>query len=191
LILTAGLEHPAMTMPSSRPQSAREAFGQSLGGLMSPRRSPEQGQRPRGRVPLKVIVALVSAILLVATATHIVPAVRAGLHDGTRGTWVATTKVCHRSACLWSGKFVAPGGHVLATGADYVGALPAGTKAGTSVPALYTGSSSSVFPASGSDLWVELLVGLLVSLFGLYWSTNKWVADYFRERRKTVRIPGL
>jgi hypothetical protein len=32
---------------------------------------------------------------------------------------------------------------------------------------------------------------LLVSLLGLYWATHTWVANYLRERRNTVQIPGL
>jgi uncharacterized membrane protein YfcA len=122
---------------------------------------------------------------------HIVPAVRAGFHDGTRGSWIAAARVCHRSACTWSGKFVAPGGHVLATAAQYVGALPRAVQAGTSIPALFTGSASQVFPVTGSDLWVEMAIALLVSALGLYWSTHKWVGNYLREHRNTADIPRL
>lgn len=183
-----------MSLPSSGPRSAREAFGQSFTGrLGSPRsgQDPSQGQRPRGRLPLRPVVAVVSAILLVASATHIVPALRAGLHDGTRGTWIATSKVCHHSACIWSGKFEAPGGHVLLTSAQYAGPMPKGIQAGTSVQALFTGSSGLVFPITGSDLWIELMIALLVSLFGLYWSTHKWIAGYLRQRRDSPQITGL
>ncbi len=185
-----------MSLPSSGPRSAREAFGQSFGGRLTgttPRQNQGQGQgqRPRGRLPLKLIVGVVSALLLVATAAHIVPAVRAGLHDGTRGSWVATTKVCHRSACIWNGKFVATGGHVLVTSAQYAGPIPKGIQAGTSLPALDAGGSGLVFPLTGSDLWVELVIGLLASLLGLYWASHKWVADYLREHRNTAKISQI
>jgi hypothetical protein len=187
-----------MNVPPSGPKSAREAFGQSFGGRLTGLATGQgqnkggQGQapRPRGRLPLRPIVAIVSAILLVATAIHILPAIRAGLHDGTRGAWIATTEACHRSACVWSGKFVAPGGHVLVTSAQYAGLMPKGIHAGTTVPALFTGGSL-VFPVTGSDLWIELVIGLLVSLLGLYWASHTWVAGYLRERRNTVQIAQI
>jgi hypothetical protein len=185
-----------MSLPSSGPpRSAREAFGQTLGGRFTGLTSGQnqdtgQGQRRRGRLPLKPIVGAVSAVLLVVTALHILPAIRAGLHDGTRGAWVATGKVCHRSACIWNGKFVAPGGHVLVASAQYAGPMPRGIQSGTSVPALFTGGGL-VFPVNGSDLWVELVIGLLVSMLGLYWASHRWVANYLRERNNTVQIPGI
>jgi hypothetical protein len=183
-----------MSTPSSGPRSAREAFGQDFGrftGLRSSQKQDSgQSQRPRGRLPMRIVVGVVSAILLVATATHIVPAVRAGLRDGTHGAWVATGKVCHGAACIWNGKFVATGGHVLVTNAQYAGRMPTGIHAGTSVPALFTGGGL-VFPVTGSDLWIELAIGMLVSILGLYWASNRWLATYLRERRNTVQIPGI
>jgi hypothetical protein len=185
-----------MSVPPSAPKSAREAFGQTLGGrftgLATGRAQNQGGQnlRPRGRLPLRPVVAIVSALLLVATAVHILPAIRAGLHDGTRGAWIATTDACRKSVCIWNGKFVAPGGHVLVASAHYAGLMPKGIHAGTSVPALFTGGGL-VFPVTGSDLWIELVIGLLVSLLGLYWATHTWMANYLRERRNTVQIPGL
>jgi hypothetical protein len=185
-----------MSLPPSGPKSAREAFGQTFGGRFTGLGSGQnqnqgQRQRPRGRLPLKPIVGVVSAILLVATAVHIVPAVRAGLHDGTRGSWIATTKTCHRSACIWNGKFVEHGGHVLLTSAHYVGLVPKGIQAGTTVPALFTGGSGLVFPVTGSDLWIELVIALLASMLGLYWAGHRWVADYLRERRNTAHITRI
>ncbi len=184
-----------MSQPPSAPRSARDAFGQSFGAAGSPASRPAKTKtsapRQRSRLPLKLIVGILSAILLVSSAIHIGPAVRAGLHDGTRGTWVATTKSCHRSACVWNGKFVDPGGHVLVTSAQYAGHIPTGIHAGTAVPALFTGGSGLVYPVTGSDLWIELLIALLVSLLGLYWSSHKWVAEYLRERRNKPQIPGI
>jgi hypothetical protein len=184
-----------MSLPSSQPKSAREAFGQSFGGRrfsgLTTGQDPDKPQRPRARLPLKLIVGVVSIGLLVSTALHIVPAMRAGMHDGMRGNWVATTQTCHRSACIWNGKFVIPGGHVMMASTHYAGQLPKGTQAGTTVPALFTGGSGLVFPAAGSDLWIGLLIALLASILGLYWASNKLVANYIRERRSTVQIPGL
>jgi hypothetical protein len=189
-----------MSLPPP-PKSARQAFGQSFGagrftGLATGQgrgQGQGQGQVPagRGRLPIKLIVGVLSAILLVSSAIHIVPAVRAGLGDGTRGTWVATTKSCHRSACIWDGKFVVPGGHVLLTSTQYAGHMPLGIHVGTAVPALFTGGSGLVFPVTGSDLWIELLIALVLSALGLYWASHRWVAEYVRERRATPQIPGI
>ena len=73
-----------MSVPPSAPKSARDAFGQSFGGRftgLATGQGQNQGgrdSRPRGRLPLKPIVAVVSAILLVATAIHILPAICVG-----------------------------------------------------------------------------------------------------------------
>jgi hypothetical protein len=163
---------------SSEPASAQGASG-PLGG-----RRADLGTvpRPRSRMPAKLVIGVVSALLVIGSAAHLLPAIRAGLHDGTRGLWVATTKRCVRSACNWSGKFVSPHGHVLAASAQYDGRLPAGIHAGTSVAGLFTGSGL-VFPVSGSDLWISQLVALAVGALGLYWSSHRFVRNYLQERR--------
>lgn len=178
-----------MSLSSPPPRSAREAFGLQLGGLMGS--SNPQSRGPRGRLPIKLIVGIVSAFLLVTSVPHLAPAVRAGLHDGTRGTWVATTKTCHKSACMWTGNFVTPGGHVAVASTHYAGPIPAGTRAGYSIPALFTGGSGVVFPITGSDLWIELVIALLASVIGLYWATHAWVAERLtRSGQPGVLPPG-
>jgi hypothetical protein len=168
-----------MSLPSPPPRSAREALSRPLGSLMGPSNSPiTDGSRgPRRRLPLKLIVGAVSAFLLVSTGLDVVPAVRAGLHDGTRGTWVATTRTCNRNACVWTGKFVTAGGRVIVASAHYAGPVPVGTTPGTSEPALFTGDSNLVYPTAGSDLWIELVIAFLASILGLYWASHVWVAD--------------
>jgi hypothetical protein len=181
-----------VSLPSSQPRSAREAFDRTFGGRFGglPRdQGPDQRPGRRLPLPIKPIVAVLSAILLVSTALDIVPAMRAGLHDGTRGEWVATTKACHGSACLWRGEFIASGGRVLIVGAQYAGQLPRSIGAGTRVPALFTGGSSLVYPVTGSDLWIELLVAMLLSGLGLYWASRKWLIRYLHKIRKTPQAP--
>lgn len=146
--------------------------------------NPSAVPRTRSRVPARLIVGVLCALIFFTTATRIAPAVRAGLREGTRGEWVATTKKCVRSACAWKGNFVLPDGHVELTSAQYDGQLPAPVHAGTSVAARYTGGSGLVFPASGSDLWISLLVAMGLSLLGLYWAARPYLTRYFRRRRE-------
>jgi hypothetical protein len=134
-------------------------------------------------MPGRLVVGALSAVLLVALGDRLVPAIRAGLHDGTRGFWVATTKTCARSACSWNGKFVSASGHVVLSSAQYYGRLPSGIRAGSSVAGLFTGGSGIVFPATGSDLWMSLLAGLALAALGLYWSSHRLVKNYIRQRR--------
>lgn len=141
-------------------------------------------QRRNPLILMRIVVAGLAAILLFGSITHIAPAVRAGLHEGTRGYWVVTGRTCSRKACFWTGKFVLPSGHVQVASAQYSGQIPAGIHAGTRIPALYTGSNL-LFPTTGSDLWISLLVAIVVALLGLYWATHRWIAGYFRQRADT------
>jgi hypothetical protein len=143
---------------------------------------------PRGRshLPARLIVGILSALLLFVTATHLGPAIRAGRREGTQGYWVATAKHCVRSACTWNGQFVSQNGHVLLSSAQYAGRLPAGIHAGTRIAALFPGGSGLVYPASGSDGWISLLVGLVLAVIGLCWSSYRLVAKYLRDRANTT-----
>jgi hypothetical protein len=129
------------------------------------------------------MVAFLALLLLFGTATHLEAAIKAGLGDGTKGTWIATSQTCVHKACTWNGKFVAPGGQVLLSKVSYDGKLPASIGAGTSVPALDTGGAGLVFPATGSDLWISLLIAFFIALGALYWASHRWVADFIRQRR--------
>jgi len=142
---------------------------------------PQVIPQARSRLPGRLIIGVVSALMLFVTATHLMPAIRAGLRDGSHGHWVATAKHCARSICSWSGRFVSPDGHVLLSSAQYAGRLPAGVHAGTSVTGLYPGGSL-VYPPTGSDEWISLLVLLILAVGGLYWSSHRLVAKYFRDR---------
>lgn len=140
----------------------------------------------RSRLPMRLLVGALAALILVGTATHIGPAFRAGMHDGTRGAWVVTGRTCVRNACTWKGKFVTPGGHVLVTSAQFSGQVPAGTHVGTSVAGLYPGGGL-IFPAAGSDLWISLLIAIVLSLLALVWASRPLISNYLRQRAE----PGL
>jgi hypothetical protein len=143
---------------------------------------PQVIPQGRSRLPARPVIGILSALLLFVTATHIVPAIRAGLRDGTEGHWVATAKHCARSVCTWSGRFVSPNGHVVLSSAQYAGRLPVGVHNGTSVAGLYPGGSGLVYPPTGSDEWISLLVLLILAAAGLYWSSHRLVAKYLRDR---------
>jgi hypothetical protein len=146
-------------------------------------------QRRNSLTLIRIVVAVLAVILLFGSATHIAPAVRAGLHEGTRGYWVVTGQTCSRRACVWTGNFVLPDGHVQVASVHYDGTNPAGIHAGTRIPALYTGGGLA-FPITGSDLWISLLVAMVASLLGLYWATHTWIAGYFRQRADTSGLAG-
>jgi hypothetical protein len=137
----------------------------------------------RRRLPGRLIVGVLSALVLLVTATHLLPAIRAGLRDGTHGYWVATAERCVRSACTWTGRFVSPNpnGHVLLSSAQYAGRLPVGVHAGTSVAGLFPGGGL-VYPLTGSDEWISLAVLLVLAVAGLYWSSHRLVAKFVRDR---------
>jgi len=177
---------PAATPGRAQPRQGAPApvRPQSLFGGLGGGPAPANGTVPRGRsrVPIRLVIAILSLLLLAGTATHIGPAIRAGMHDGTHGQWIATTRKCAHSACIWEGKFVSDG-RVVLTGAQYDGQMPQVVHAGTSVAGLYSGGSV-VFPANGSDLWISLLVAMVVSVLALYWAVHRYVIGYFRARRE-------
>jgi hypothetical protein len=142
--------------------------------------------RGRSRMPLRIVVGALAALLLVGSAVHLGPAIKAGLHDGTRGSWVATSRTCNKASCIWQGKFVLPDGQVKVASAQYSGQLPQTLHAGTTIPALDTGEAGLVFPATGSDLWISLLVGMLISALALYWAARKPLSEYLSKRRETA-----
>jgi hypothetical protein len=55
------------------------------------------------------------------------------------------------------------------------------------IPVLYPGGNL-VFPTTGSDLWISLVVAIVVALLGLYWASHKWVAGYLRQRNDSTRL---
>lgn len=144
------------------------------------------GQRRDSTVLTRIMIGAVALILLVGAVTHLVPAVRAGLHHGIRGSWVATGLSCAKKACTWSGKFVLPDGHVELARAQYDGTVPGGIHVGSTIPALYPGGSGLVYPTTGSDQWISLLVAIAVALLGLYWASHRWIAAYLRGRREAT-----
>jgi hypothetical protein len=145
--------------------------------------------RGRSRIPTRALVGIVAALMLLGSAAHLSSAIKAGRHEGTRGTWVATGKECsHVGGCVWRGKFVLPGGHVELTNASYIGAIPHVIHVGTAVAGLYPGGSALVFPLSGSTLWVSMLIGAIVGALGLVWACYRPARNYLEHRRNAVIV---
>jgi hypothetical protein len=181
-----------MSWPANESATPSAGAGDLFGASANPASGSNSSQRNRGRLPIRLVVGVLSAILLVGSALHIEPAIKAGMHDGTRGSWVATSSQCgKRTGCVWHGKFVTSTGHVLVSDVGYAGSIPGDIHPGTSVPALYPGGSGLVFPASGSNLWISLLVGIVLGLLGLFWASHRWVAELIRERRAPVLLARL
>jgi hypothetical protein len=172
-----------MTMMPSRQPGSVPRYGGRRQGNANPSAHPG-----RSRLPARFLVGALAAILLVGSAVHLAPAIKAGLHEGTGGSWVATGKTCSKSACVWNGKFVLADGQVRYAKTQFSGQLPDNLHAGTSLPALDTGESGLVFPAAGSDLWISLLVALILSALALYWAARKPLLDYLRDRRETAAL---
>jgi len=159
-----------MSRPSTEPGSPASARppGRLLsGGLGGPSGTP----RNRSRVPLRLVVGVLAAFLFVGSAVHLGPAIKAGLKDGTRGSWVATTRTCGKTGCVWKGNFVLPGGQVGETSVDYDGRLPVSLHAGTSVPALAVGVPLGryyqlyyVFPFTQQQSFMALIQRVLVGV---------------------------
>lgn len=180
-----------MSWPSNEPSSAPRGMSSLLGVGRTSTTGADDRPRTRARLPMRLVLGALSALLVIGSALHLGPAIKAGLHDGTRGSWVATTSQCRlRTGCLWHGKFVLPNGHVLLANASYSGPFPAHIHTGTSLAGIYPGGGL-VFPASGSDLWISLVVGLVLGLLGLYWASHRWVAGYIRERRTPALLRRL
>ena len=135
---------------------------------------------------MRFVAGALGLILLLGSAVHVAPAIRAGLHDGIRGSWVATSQRCSKTACIWSGKFVLPGGQVKIASAQYGGRLPLAIHAGSRVPALDTGQAGLVYSANGSDLWISLIIAMAVGALALFWAVRRPLRDYLRRRRETV-----
>ena len=147
---------------------------------------PAGARTARNRIPMRFVTGALGLILLLGSAVHVAPAIRAGLHDGIRGTWVASSQRCSKTACIWSGKFVLPGGQVKIASAQYSGRLPLSIHAGSRVPALDTGQAGLVYSANGSDLWISLIIAMAVGALALFWAVRRPLRDYLQRRRETV-----
>ncbi|HXZ66144.1 MAG TPA: hypothetical protein VEH05_15500 [Streptosporangiaceae bacterium] len=170
-------ERPPPGLGPAPPDAAGAAY-RGLGG--GPRRR-------NSTVLVRAMVAVLAVILLFGSLTHLAPAVRAGLREGMRGYWVVTGRNCSRKACLWIGKFVLPNGHTQAASVQYAGQIPAGVHVGSRIAGLYPGGGL-VFPVTGSDLWISLVVAIALALLGLYWASHRFVVDFLRQRADSARL---
>jgi hypothetical protein len=134
-----------------------------------------------------VAVGAVAAMLIVAVAFALVPAIDAARGDGTTGTFTVSSSVCTvKLGCKWVGTFESPGRQPIQV--DYQGHLPSGAGPGTSVPAIHPGGSSDVFAPHGSAAWIDDL--LLVIVIGAVVALALWISPVtLPRRRRSVARP--
>jgi hypothetical protein len=128
-------------------------------------RSGKQAPR-RGHPEIRhLVIAILSAVAVMAVtgaALGLIPAIRAAGGNGTVGTFIVSSQPClpHRGGCAYTGTFEARSGNVVSH-VDYVGTLPAGSAAGSGIPARYAGYQQA-YPLRGSRTWATDLVFMLL-----------------------------
>ena len=132
------------------------------------------------------VAGVLSAVLLIGTADRLMPAIRAGLHHGTRGLWVATSEDMRavRLQLEWQVR--------VRRGPCRAGLGPVLRQAARWHPPWHVGRRAvhrrlrDRVPAAGSDLWILLLAALVAAALGLYWSSHGLVRNYLRQRRSSA-----
>jgi hypothetical protein len=136
-----------------------------------------------GAVAVTVGFLVASAVfglwLAISNATQLGPALRASHGQGIHGTFVATTQVCGKGGCSWTGNFVLPDGRVTVRDVPFNGGT-SNLQAGQTLPALNSGATSMVFPVGDHSTWVTQLVELV---FGALWFAGTATAFGFEVRR--------
>jgi hypothetical protein len=139
-----------------------------------------------------VAAGAIAAMLIVAVAFALGPAIEAARGDGTTGTFTVSSSVCTpKLGCKWVGTFASPGGQPIQV--NYEGNVPPGAGPGTSWPAIHPGGSSDVFATHGSHAWIPDL--LLAVVIGAVVGLALWISPISLSRRKPAaatrtRRPG-
>ena len=134
----------------------------------------------RGHIVL-VVVGAVAAMVIVAVAFALLPAIDAARGEGTTGTFTVSSSVCSvKLGCRWVGTFESAGSQPIQV--DYQGSLPGDAGPGTSVPARHPGGSSDVFAPHGSRVWIGDF--LLVVVIGAVVALALWISPISLSRRR-------
>lgn len=146
------------------------------------------GKRPAPYDPydlphrLGYIFFLGSFIILVAGVINLGPDLSAAHGQGTRGTWVARTRVCGQQGCRWKGDFLLPDGKETRHDVEYDGSPPH-IRAGLRVPALDTGDLDTVFPINGeSESGGGDILAIVFGAIGTLIFVTRWTHRHRRRR---------
>lgn len=157
-------------------------------------------RRPNMRLRLMnimIVWVIVSGVIVLGSATMLVPAWRAAHGGGVTGTFTLTEAMsCDRwqpprQRCGWFGDFRSADGRTVRHRLELADGLPPGARVGDTIAALDTGSSAQAYRLGDRDAWRSpagfLGIGLIPLTIGLLvlqpWS---WRAR-FRRARATGR----
>jgi hypothetical protein len=180
-----------------------------LSGILWPQRTPGPApriRRPSDDLPFEFLFSLIeligwrrfwwmlgvalSAFLLFAAGSHLGPALRAARGAGTRGTWVAEQCDGSPGECTWYGEFVLPDGTIAQRHVEYTGTVTPGY-AGQTLPALDSGADGEVYPVSGTDRWINDVIGVTAGGLALPLLIGRWLfvcRRRWRSRRAANRL---
>lgn len=131
-----------------------------------------------------------SALVLILAGSHLEPALRAAHGAGTRGVWVAEQCAGSVGDCIWYGEFVLPDGTIVHSHVRYAGTVTPGYL-GQTVPALDSGAGDEVYPVSGTDKWINDVLGLAaggLALLLLIWRCLLARRRRWRSRHLATRL---
>ena len=122
--------------------------------------------RQRRRLELShgglALAAALIAMAIIAAAFAVGPAITAARGEGEPGTFTIGSEQCQRrDGCTWYGTFISRSGKVT-PGVTYDGSLPADSRPGERIPAIFPGGLHAVFPAHDSLYWLPAILLMLV-----------------------------
>jgi hypothetical protein len=143
----------------------------------------------RGGWLLLAIILILAAGALIFGSVSVGPAFRAARAQGTHGVFIARHFACDRLSCRWDGPFESAAGRVLIRDVTY-GDAYRGMRAGSAVPALYSGDHGYVFAPHGSSGWIEDVMFMVLGgavLLAFLW---RGPVSFARRRGRDRRIFG-
>jgi hypothetical protein len=143
--------------------------------------------RQRRRLELShdgiALAGALAAMVLVAMAFALGPAIAAARGEGTPGTFTIGYEQCmRRVGCTWVGTFESRAGQVT-PGVSYDGSLPAGAQPGEGIPAVFPGGEHAVFPPHNSHYWISAVFLMLV--LGAAVGLLLWLSPIGEGKRRT------
>jgi hypothetical protein len=137
----------------------------------------------RGGRVLLALILLTVAVILTAASLSVGPDFRAAQAQGTRGLFIARHAACVRSSCRWDGSFESTAGKVLIRDVTYGDPDP-GMRAGTAIPARYSGRHGYVSASKSSWAWIEDVLAMVVGAAVLMIFIWRGPVRYAQRRRR-------